>query len=187
MQLRPLDVNDHPGMVAAFQVECAATQHARPGRVSQSQDARLLGWRAEDGLRKRLIGAWDEETLLGFAAGMNATDSPETTWVFVWVAPQHQARGIGTTLVRAIENASVESTNSFVASAYRPTAQEVEWLTQTFARRLGYTLATSETVVELDLAHADLPEASAARGYTISPHLNGVPLPHRVHRGGPWR
>jgi hypothetical protein len=62
-----------------------------------------------------------------------------------------------------------------VASAYRPVAADIEDLARHFAKPLGYTRATTETVVELDLGEADLPRLRPPEGYVVSTHLNGVP------------
>lgn len=137
MEIRPLDLDDDQTMADAYVIECAVNQHVRPGWTPLGLDAWLLGWRADGGWRSHMVGAWDGAELLGFAAGMNATDTPDTTWIFVWVAPKHQKAGIGATLVRAAENASQESTTRFTASAYRPSADEMETLTRTFLQPLG--------------------------------------------------
>ncbi len=63
----------------------------------------------------------------------------------------------------------------FVASAYRPTVTELESLARKFAQPLGYTRATAETVVELDLVRAELPALQAPDGYTVETYVNGVP------------
>lgn len=183
MQIRTLNVDDDQAMSAAFFIECAATQQARPGWEPVSQDARILGWRADDGWRNHLLGAWDGTTLLGFAAGMNAADTPETTWVLVWVAPKYQRAGIGTALVRAIEGTSQDSTTRFTSSAYRSSTNEIDELTRRFSQPLGYALATTETVVELDLRKTRLPEPNAVDGYEIYTYVNGVPEQFREKIG----
>lgn len=175
MQIRPLDLHDDQSMSDAYFIECAANQKVRPGWVPLSQNARILGWRADDGWRNHLIGAWDGSTLLGFAAGMNAVDTPETTWVFAWVAPEYQKTGIGSALVRSVEATCLNSTTRFVSSAYRPSAAEMEQLIQRFSQPLGYVLATTETVVELDMRAIQLPETYDVNGYDISTYVNGVP------------
>ncbi len=71
----------------------------------------------------------------------------------------------------------------FVASAYRPTASEIEGLARNFAQPLGYTCATTETVVELDLLTAELPALQPPNGYTVSTYLNGVPEHLRAQVG----
>lgn len=175
MEILPLDVDDDRAMNDAYLVECAANQHVRPGWAPLGLDAWILGWRADDGWRNHLVGAWDGDELLGFAAGMNAADTPDTTWVFVWVSPKNHRAGIGAALVRAAEDASQECTTRFTASAYRPSTGEIESLTRHFSQPLGYVLATTVTVVELDLRAAHLPSPRVVDGYDISTHVNGVP------------
>ena len=183
MLIRPLDVNDDQAMSAVYSIECAATGQARPGWEPLSQDARILAWRADNGWCNHLIGAWDGKTLLGFAAGMSAKDAPETTWVFVWVDPNHQKTGIGTALVRAIEGTSQDSTTRFISSACRSSTEEIEDLTNRFSRPLGYTMATTETVVEIDLSTARMPRSIKVDGYDLYTHINGVPEQFREQVG----
>jgi len=175
MEILPLNVDDDRSMADAYAVECAANRNERPGWTPLGLAAWVLGWRADDGWRNHLVGAWDGDELLGFAAGMKASDTPDTTWIFVWVAPKNQRAGIGTALVREVEATSLECTERFTSSAYRPAAGEMDRLTEHFSQPLGYLLATTETVVELDLRTAHLPSPRVAGGYAISTHINGVP------------
>lgn len=183
VDIRSLHLDDDQAIANAYLIECAANQHVRPGWAPLGRDAWVLGWRADDGWRNHLVGAWDGAELLGFAAGMNAASTPDTTWVYVWVAPKYQKAGIGTALVRAIEAASHESTTRFTSSAYRTSAGEMETLTRNFSQPLGYALATTETVVELDLRNAHLPNPGGVDGYDISTHINGVPDQFRQQVG----
>jgi len=137
--------------------------------------ARVAAWRAEKGWVRHLAGAFDDDHLIAFASSSTAHDTPETSWVTVSVLPQHERRGIGTELAQAAEKISPASAQRFVASAYRPTARDIESLLWGFARPLGYERATTETVVELDLTSADLTAVHPRGAYTLSSHLNGVP------------
>ena len=183
MELRPLDPLDDDAMAAAYTVECATNQKAQPGWVPLGLEARILGWRAVNGWRNNLTGAWSGTTLLGFAAAMTADDTPDVTWVFAWVDPGHQGSGIGSALVRAAEAAAPESTTRFVASASRARPADIQAFSLRFAGPLGYSPATTETVVELDLGQALLPEPEEAGGYTISTYVNGVPEQFRRQVG----
>ena len=183
LDIRSLHLDDDQAIANAYLIECAANQHVRPGWAPFGRDAWVLGWRADDVWRNHRVGAWDGAELLGFAAGMNAASTPDTTWVYVWVAPKYQKAGIGTALVRAIEAASHESTTRFTSSAYRTSAGEMETLTRNFSQPLGYALATTETVVELDLRNAHLPNPGGVDGYDISTHINGVPDQFRQQVG----
>ena len=156
MDIRPLDLADDSTLADAYAVECEATRHARPGWVPLGETARILAWRADNGWRRSLVGAFEGGRLIGFAASLTAQDTPDTSWVSVSVLPQRQRRGVGTHLGRAAERISPNSASRFVASAYRRTAEDIENLVRGFARPLGYVCATTETVVELDLVSADL-------------------------------
>lgn len=183
MIISPLDIADDSALAAAYGVECAANQHARPDWVGRSQEARILGWRAEDGWTKDLCGAWDGETLQGFAARMTSNDAPDTTWIFVWVHPEHQGHGVGTALAVAAESDSPLSRTRFVTSAYRPTLDDIAALETHFLTPLGYAVATTETVVELDLTSADLTQRPEMKEYTIATYVNGVPVRFREQVG----
>lgn len=175
MDIRPLDVSDDLAMRSAYAVETAANEHVRPGWLGAGADARILGWRADDGWANRLLGAWDEERLVGFGASMTPDSEPDTAWIFAWVLPALQHRGIGSALVRAAEEQSPPAVARFVTRAYRPTLDAMATLARGFLEPLGFASATTETVLELDLRAASLPEQSAVTGYTVTSHIDGVP------------
>lgn len=173
--IRALDLDDCSALADAYAVECAATRHARPGWVPLGELGRIASWRAENGWARRIVGAFEAGRLVGFASSSTARDTPDTSWVNVCVLPQWERRGIGTRLVAAAEDVSPAQARRFVANAYRATAAETAELARRFARPLGYRTASSETLVELDLAVARLPSHQPADGYTVSTYLNGVP------------
>ncbi|WP_323096334.1 GNAT family N-acetyltransferase [Intrasporangium sp. YIM S08009] len=175
MDLRPLDLTDDAALTQAYDVECAALQAVRRGWVPLGAKARIAAWQTPGGWRTSLVGAFDGDALLGFASSATADDTPDTTWVDVYVHPDHQRRGLGSQLARAAEVASPDAVERFVASAYLPTPAAVDSLVEGFAAGLGYARATDETVVELDLDSAHMSESVALQGYTVSTHVDGVP------------
>lgn len=183
MDLRRLDLADDSALTDAYAVECAATQHVRRGWVPMSSGARLLSWRADDGWRRLLVGAFQGDRLVGFATSLTAHDTPATSWLSVAVLPEQQRRGIGSRLVRAAERSSPDDATRFVASAYRRTPAEIEVLVAGFAEPLGFERATTETVVELDLGAAELTPVPPAEGYTVATFVDGVPEPLRARVG----
>src|SRR5512143_1370183 len=98
MELRPLDLADGSALADAYAIECDATRHARPGWVPLGEPARILAWRADDGWVRCLVGAFEGDRLIGFAASSTAQDTPDTSWVNVSVLPQRQRPGVGTVL-----------------------------------------------------------------------------------------
>lgn len=76
-----------------------------------------------------------------------------------------------------------------MARAYRTSRASADALVRGFAEPLGYRLAASETVVELDLtAHTDGGELGAAPpaprdGYRVETHVDGVPRTLRDETG----
>lgn len=183
MIIRPLDLSDDRALTDAFEVERAATLKARPEWVGRGLEARVLGWRAKDGWTKRLLGAWDGAVLQGFAACMTSSHELSTTWIFIWVHPNYQGHGSGSALVRAAEGDCPPTTTRFVTSAYRQTLDGIAALETRFLNPLGYTVATTETVVELNLLSAHLPEIPAVKGYNVATYINGVPLRFREQVG----
>lgn len=175
MDIHRLDLAEDSALAAAYAVESAATAHARPGWVPLGEAARFLAWRADDGWVRALVGAFDGDRLIGLATSLTANDTPETSWISVSVLAQHQRHGVGSLLSSAVERSSPDSATRFVANAYRPDADGIADLVRSFAQPLGYACATTETVVELDLANADLSPVRAPDGYTLATHLNGVP------------
>lgn len=181
--IHTLDLEDQLTLTAAYAVECEATAQARPGWVPLGAQARIAAWRADNGWTRHLLGAFEAERLVGLASSSTAHDTPDTSWLSVVVLPQHQHRGVGTRLVDEIENASPGATSRFVGNVYRATAEEIDDLANRFAGPLGYTAASTETVVELDLAGAALSVHPMADGYTVSSYLNGVPEQLRAQVG----
>lgn len=181
--VRTLDLEDLTALAGAYAVECEATRATRPGWVPLGQAARVAAWRADDGWTRHLVGAFEGETLVGFAITSTAHDAPDTTWLDVSVLPRRQRRGVGARLVRAAESSSPDPVTRFVASAYRPDVAEVAELERGFARPLGYSRATTETVVELHLLAASPPTAPAPEGYRVTSYLNGVPAGLRAQVG----
>lgn len=160
------------------------SKHRSPTKLEGvDEETRILGWRSDDGWDNRLLGAWDQGQLLGFAASMTEKDTPDTTWVFAWVNPAHQREGVGTALVQAAESASPESATRFVSSAYRAHQDEIEPLVRRFVGPLGYELATTETVVKLHLGSASLAMPQVADGYEVCTYLNGIPEQFREQVG----
>lgn len=180
--IRALDLDHSPALSDAYAVECEATRQVRPGWVPLAEGAQVAAWRAENGWTHELIGAFEDDHLLGMASSSTAHDTPDMSWVFVSVLPQHQRRRVGTQLVQALEHMSPAQVRRFVSSAYRPTASAIDSLETNFAQPLGYARATTETVVELDLAEANLSAPRQAGGYAVMSYLNGVPehLRHQV-------
>lgn len=175
LHINRLDLSDDEALTQAYQVERAANQAARPGWVGVGPEARILGWRADDGWTNHIIGAWEHDALVGVAACLTADDVPDTAWIFAWVHPAHQRHGIGAELVRKAERSASAQTTRFVSRAYGTTADAIARLEQRFALPLGYSVATTETVLELDLQVQGLPRVPSPDGYTISTHVNGVP------------
>ena len=181
--VRALDPADPSALAGAYAVECEATRQSRQGWVPLGESARVVAWRADNGWAVHLIGAFEDGSLIGFASSSTAHDTPDTAWVNASVLPHHQRRGVGTRLVLAAEEMSPERVSRFVANAYRPTAAQIDRLARKFAQPLGYTRATTETVVELDLVGADLPALRPPDGYIVSTYLNGVPNHLRAQVG----
>ena len=183
LDLRALSVHDRSALAEVYRVECAATAHARPGWVPLEEPARVAAWQADNGWSHRLVGAFEGDDLVGFASSSTADDTPDTAWVDVYVLPAHQRRGTGTRLARAAEQAGPSGAERYVASAYLPTATQIDALVERFAAPLGYARATTETVVELDLATAELSPVEVPAGVTVSTHLGGVPAHLRAQVG----
>jgi GNAT superfamily N-acetyltransferase len=181
--LRAIDLGDDSALAGAYVVECEATRHARPGWLPLGEKARVAAWRADNVWGHELVGAFESGRMVGVAISSTAHDTPDTSWISVSVVPRHQGRGAGTRLVQEAERMSPAGVSRFVASAYRPAAADLDELLTRFARPLGYSTATTETVVELDLAGSSLPLVSPPVGYVLSTYVNGVPGPIQAQVG----
>lgn len=175
MELRPLDIADDSTMAQAYAVETAANIHLRPHWIPLGEEARLLVWRADHGWHRTMLGAYGGESLLGVAVSETSEDDTGTSWIDVSVLPEHQQRGVGSALVAAAERASPATAHRFVAQAALLTTDAASVFAERFARPLGYTIATRETVVRLDLGSVELPRADAPSGYTVDTFVDGVP------------
>jgi GNAT superfamily N-acetyltransferase len=161
VSVRPLDLGDDAELAAAYAVESAATSHVRAGWVPLEEPARLAAWRADNGWHRHLVGAFDGTELVGVASAQTAHDTPDTCWVDVAVHPTVQRHGVGMRLARSVEDSALPDVSRFVA------------------------IATTETVVELDLVHADLPADATgpSTAYALSTHVDGVPYELRAQVG----
>lgn len=175
VDIRTLDLSDDAALAAAYAVECAATAQSRPGWVPLGEAARVTAWRALNGWRRTLLGAFVEGELIGFGSCATADDTPDTAWVNVSVMPHEAGTGVGSALAAAAEGAAVPGVTRFVMSVYRPSLDDVAGLIQAFAAPLGYSIATTETVVELDLEDADLAPTAPHDGYSVETYVDGVP------------
>ena len=183
MDIRPLPLADGSALADAYAVECEATRAVRPGWVPLGETTRVASWRADMGWLCRMVGAFEDDHLIGFGTSLTSRDTPDTSWINVSVLPRHQRRGIGTALARTAEEMSAARVSRLVASVYRPNAEDIEELLRRFANPLGYACATTETVVELDLAAADLTSVQPLGAYAVSSHLDGVPEHLRTEVG----
>lgn len=183
LSVRRLDVGDDADLAAAYAVECAATRSVRPGWVPLGEAARVAAWRADDGWDRQLLAASEGTQLVGVAIASTARDEPQTCWVEVCIDPRARRRGVGARLVRAVHEGAGPSATRFVAGAYRPTPADMQRLVDGFAHPLGYSVATRETVVELDLGKATLSPPARHPAYAISTHVDGVPTPLRAGVG----
>lgn len=183
MDVRALELSDDVALGAAYVVECAATAHCRPGWVPLGEAPRLTAWRASAGWSRRLLGAFVAGELVGVASCATADDTPDTAWVDVSVSPLRQGAGVGSALVRAAEALAGPGVTRLVGSVYRPFSHDIDRLVRAFAGPLGYTVATTETVVELDLERAELEPSPPHDGFVVETHVNGVPEHLRAEVG----
>lgn len=174
MRIEPLDLSDDDVLHRACAIERSANGQVRPGWQGLSAETRVAGWRAHDGWAKALFGTWSGDALTGFGISMTADEEPDTTWAFAWTHPEFQRRGIGTALMREAET-RFSSSPRMVSRAYRTTLEELRGLERRFLSPLGHAMATTETVVELDLRSATLAEPPLAAGYSLITCVNGVP------------
>ncbi len=175
MDVRTLDLSDDAALAAAYAVESAATAQSRPGWTPLGETARVTAWRALNGWRRTLLGAFVDAELVGFASCEEADDTPDTAWVNASVMPDQTGKGLGSALAAAAEAAAGPGVTRFVTSVHRPSPDELARLVHAFAAPLGYSVATTETVVELDVEQADLASTVAPAGHSVETYVGGVP------------
>ena len=106
---------------------------------------------------------------------MVASDSPTVGWVFVDVEPAYERRGIGRWLAREAEASLAGTVERVVSRAYRRDRAHLDRLVQGFVAPLGFAVASTETVVELDMSSAPQTGGSTPPGYRLSTYVDGVP------------
>ena len=88
--------------------------------------------------------------------------------------PAHQHGGLGTELARAAESSAPAAVGRFVGQCYGPSPADTHAFMARFAAPLGYSVATTETVVGLAIAHAELDGGSVPEGYEVMSFVNGM-------------
>lgn len=183
VDVRPIDPASDHDLRAAYDVECTALAHDRPGWVPLGFEARAVVWRRRQGWAHDLRGAYDGVDVVGIIDVTTCLDDTlDTAWLFPHVLPHRRRQGLGTRLVREAELALDPSRTRLVGTAYYPAAQRGAAPPVRFAEGLGYRLATTETVRELDLARYP-GSAREATGYEIRTFVDGVPHELRADVG----
>jgi GNAT superfamily N-acetyltransferase len=183
VSIRLLDPHDDADMDGFQEVYAAAELAEDPDAALYSREDGIAILGADDGGRRASgFGAFADGRMVGeLMTSMPLADNLDTADVWIWVAPSHQRRGIGTVLA--------EHAHELVAAAGRHVCQSQGRIgadrdngNARFARRLGYTLANTEIERRLplpaDLERLDELGAAAApyhRDYEIRISVGPVP------------
>jgi GNAT superfamily N-acetyltransferase len=183
VDIRSIDPTSDRGLRAAYDVESASLAYDRFEWVPLGFDSRAVVWRRRNGWTHDLWGAYDGTDLVGIVDVATCLDDTlDTAWLFPHVLPGRRRQRIGTRLVRQAELSLEPSRTRLVGTAHYPEGQCDIAPPVRFAESLGYRLATTETVRELDLTRYQR-SAGEVRGYGIQTFVNGVPHDLRVDVG----
>jgi GNAT superfamily N-acetyltransferase len=178
-----LDLTDRRVLEQSIAVETKATQKARPRWVPLPLSARIDGIRHHAGWAVQWLGVFEADRLLGVGRTMISDDTPHTAWIFIDVDPEYERRGVGTALFRAAEQTLPRGIETVVSPVHRSNRPEIDSVVRGFAAPLGFDVATTETVVEVNLVDTNLLESPVAAGYRVSTYTNGVPHDMRKQVG----
>nr|WP_237447684.1 GNAT family N-acetyltransferase [Nocardioides flavescens] len=138
----------------------------------------------DPGERQLLLEASADGRLLGVAElWVPLLDNTDKAWFELHVDPLARRAGVGTALVRRVEElARAEGRTLLLAETHLPADEREDHGHARFARACGYERASVEVVRHLDLPVPDerlqdwVDEAGAERrGYRVETHADGVP------------
>lgn len=175
MRISAIDPADRRLLAEAVAVETRATRAVRPRWVPLPASVRAGAIAVAAGWQVRLHGAFDGDRLVGVSRALVADDAPDVAWLSVEVDPGDGRRGTGSALVRTAVHALPAAVSTVLAQVHRPRPAEVETLVHRFGAPLGFEVATTETVVELNLDRASLADCPAPDGHQVLTFTDGVP------------
>jgi GNAT superfamily N-acetyltransferase len=177
VRIAEVDVHDDEQVRRWHAVEQASISHDSPEAVLRSYEA-LVAYVREPGARSKrmLLGAWSGEEMLGTAGVvLPLHDNTHLIHLAVNVDPRHRRTGVGTRLLRAVDNAPWSAGRSTVLGEVSAPV-EADPAGLRFAQARGFTTVHEEDHLVMDLAQSPAqPEAGPAGDYEVLTWLDHCP------------
>jgi GNAT superfamily N-acetyltransferase len=185
VDIREIDVADDAAMQALYDVDTRSSHLGRESMPQWTLQECLGAFRSNDsGERQVVLGAYDGDTLLGFAAHwFPLLDNLDKVYIELHVDPAARRRGVGRALLAEVEaRARAEGRTLLLTDSKIPPGQRDTHPYARFAATTGFEFSNVEVVRHLPLpipdeqlrAWADK-AAERHEGYTVTTYVDEFP------------
>lgn len=185
MEIREIDVADDVAMEALYGVDTRSSHLGRESMPQWTLQECLGAFRSSDsGERQTILGAYDGDALLGFAAfWITLLDNLDKVYLELHVDPPARRRGVGRALLAEVEGrARAESRTLLLTDSKIPPGQRETHPYSRFAEAAGFEYSNVEVVRHLAIPIADeqlqaWTDKAAERheGYTVETYVDEFP------------
>ena len=185
MDIREIDVADDAAMTALYGVDTRSSHLGREEMPQWTHQECVAAFRSKDsGERQVVLGAYDGETLLAFAAvWFPLLDNLDKVYLELHVDPPARRRGVGTALLAEVESlARAEARSLLLTDSKLPPGQRETHPYRRFADARGFEFSNVEVVRHLALPIADEQlqawvdkAAERHEDYTITTYVDEFP------------
>lgn len=185
MDIREIDVADDAAMEALYGVDTRSSHLGRESMPQWTLQECLGALRSNDsGERQVVLGAYDGDALLGFAAfWITLLDNLDKAYLELHVDPQARRRGVGRALLAEVEaRARTEGRSLLLTDSKTPPGQRETHPYSLFADATGFEFSNVEVVRHLALPISDEQlqawvdkAAERHEGYTVATYVDAFP------------
>ena len=185
MDIREIDVADDAGMAEMYAVDTRSSHLGRESMPQWTEQEFLGAYRSSDsGERQVVLGAFDDETLVGFASiWFPLLDNLDKVYLDLHVDPPRRRQGVGRALLAEVEErARADRRTLVLTDAKIPSGQRESHPYRRFADACGFEFSNVEVVRHLALPIPDERlqgwlDSAAERheGYTVTTYVDEFP------------
>ncbi len=185
MEIREIDVADDAAMEALYGVDTRSSHLGRESMPQWTLQECLGAFRSNDsGERQVILGAYDGDTLLGYAAfWITLLDNLDKVYLELHVDPPARRHGVGRALVAEVESRGrTEGRTLLLTDSKIPPGQRDTHPYSRFAEATGFEYSNVEVVRHLALPIADEQlqawmdkAAERHEGYTVETFVDEFP------------